>query len=79
MLARGGADPGDSLTFAAADLTSDEGWSQAVSGCDFVLHVASPFPTGVPKDGATVDHPPLARAPCASLVQPEMPASNASS
>ncbi len=34
----------------AADLTSDEGWDAAVSGCDYVLHVASPFPEGVPKD-----------------------------
>lgn len=26
-----------------ADLTRDEGWAEAVAGCDFVLHVASPF------------------------------------
>jgi dihydroflavonol-4-reductase len=28
----------------AADLTSDEGWSEAVTGCRYVLHVASPLP-----------------------------------
>ena len=49
MLRTGGADPGDALSFAEADLVSDDGWAEAVSGCDFVLHVASPFPAGVPK------------------------------
>jgi len=43
-------DPGDRLTFFAADLTSDDGWEQAVQGCDYVLHVASPFPLAQPKD-----------------------------
>jgi len=38
------------LSFFAADLTSDDGWDQAVDGCDYVLHVASPFPAGEPKD-----------------------------
>lgn len=36
------------LSFAAADLTKDDGWADAVSGCTYVLHVASPFPAGVP-------------------------------
>lgn len=49
MLARAGADPGESLGFAIADLTSDDGWAAAVGGCDYVLHVASPFPLAVPK------------------------------
>ena len=48
MLKIGGAEPGDALSFVAADLMSDAGWAEAVKGCDFVLHVASPFPTGVP-------------------------------
>lgn len=43
-------DPGDRLTFFAADLLSDDGWEQAVQGCDYVLHVASPFPLTQPKD-----------------------------
>jgi dihydroflavonol-4-reductase len=41
---------GDRLTVLAADLTDDEGWSQAVEGCDYVLHVASPFPPAQPKN-----------------------------
>ena len=40
----------DKLEFICADLTKDEGWEQAVAGCDFVLHLASPFPTEAPKD-----------------------------
>jgi dihydroflavonol-4-reductase len=43
-------DPGDRLAVLAADLTSDEGWAEAVRGCDYVLHVASPFPPKQPKD-----------------------------
>lgn len=38
------------LEFTYADLTNDAGWDQAVSGCDFVLHLASPFPAEAPKD-----------------------------
>src|SRR5512143_522598 len=38
------------LEFAAADLESDEGWDRAVAGCEYVLHVASPFPAKQPKD-----------------------------
>src|SRR5664280_526499 len=50
MLKVGGAEPGDALEFFEADLTADAGWPEAVAGCDFVLHVASPFPLGMPKD-----------------------------
>jgi nucleoside-diphosphate-sugar epimerase len=50
MLSQGGAEPGDRLSFAAADLESDAGWAQAAAGCEFVLHVASPFPSTVPRD-----------------------------
>lgn len=32
-----------------ADLAADAGWAEAVADCDYVLHVASPFPVGVPK------------------------------
>jgi dihydroflavonol-4-reductase len=38
------------LSFAAADLNADSGWAAAVSSCDYVLHVASPFPSQQPKD-----------------------------
>jgi dihydroflavonol-4-reductase len=41
---------GERLSVLAADLTSDEGWSEAVAGCDYVLHVASPFPVKQPKN-----------------------------
>ena len=44
-----GADAGDRLSFFAADLENDAGWKEAAAGCDFVLHVASPIPPGVPK------------------------------
>jgi nucleoside-diphosphate-sugar epimerase len=50
MLRTGGAEAGDRLSFAAADLLQDAGWNEAVAGCEYVLHVASPFPEGVPKD-----------------------------
>jgi nucleoside-diphosphate-sugar epimerase len=43
-------DPGDRLTVLAANLTDDDGWAEAVAGCDYVLHVASPFPPEQPKD-----------------------------
>jgi dihydroflavonol-4-reductase len=38
------------LEVRAADLTSDQGWAEAIAGCDYVLHVASPFPPAQPKD-----------------------------
>jgi dihydroflavonol-4-reductase len=43
-------DPADRLAVLTADLTNDEGWADAVAGCDYVLHVASPFPPKQPKD-----------------------------
>jgi len=49
MLTRGGAQPEDRLSFFGTDLGSDAGWAEAVRGCDYVLHVASPFPPTVPK------------------------------
>jgi dihydroflavonol-4-reductase len=43
---RQAAGPGDRLGFAVADLMSDAGWDEAVEGCDYVLHVASPMDGG---------------------------------
>jgi len=43
-------DAGERLTVLAADLLADDGWAEAVTGCDHVLHVASPFPPVQPKD-----------------------------
>jgi len=50
MLKEGGAQTSDRLSFLAADLTNDAGWREAVAGCEYVLHVASPLPERVPKD-----------------------------
>lgn len=33
----------DNLSFVEADLLSDKGWDDAMQGCSYVLHVASPF------------------------------------
>jgi nucleoside-diphosphate-sugar epimerase len=41
---------GDRLTVLKADLNADQGWAEAIDGCDYVLHVASPFPPAQPKD-----------------------------
>jgi nucleoside-diphosphate-sugar epimerase len=49
MLRGDDADPGDRLSFFATDLTRDDGWSEAVAGCDYVMHVASPMPLAAPK------------------------------
>jgi nucleoside-diphosphate-sugar epimerase len=50
MLKVGGAEPGNRLSFVEADLEKDAGWPEAAKGCEYVLHVASPFPATVPKD-----------------------------
>jgi nucleoside-diphosphate-sugar epimerase len=38
------------LELFEADLTSEKGWDVAVKDCDYVLHVASPFPFESPKN-----------------------------
>jgi dihydroflavonol-4-reductase len=38
------------IKFFAADLNSDAGWAEAVAGCTYVQHVASPLPSSNPKD-----------------------------
>jgi nucleoside-diphosphate-sugar epimerase len=51
MLRQGGAgEVGERLKLFRADLSADAGWADAAADCDFVLHVASPFPSTVPKD-----------------------------
>ena len=49
MLRAAGTERADALSFVLADLTADEGWADAVDGCEYVLHVASPFPATVPR------------------------------
>lgn len=43
-------DPSGHLTYCSLDLTADKGWKEAMEGCTYVLHVASPFVTSEPKD-----------------------------
>jgi nucleoside-diphosphate-sugar epimerase len=49
MLRAGGAEAADAVSFIAADLEHDAGWPEAVDGCDYVMHVASPLPAAAPK------------------------------
>jgi dihydroflavonol-4-reductase len=42
--------PIDRLTFVEADLLADPGWEEAMKGCVYVLHVASPFVLAEPTD-----------------------------
>ena len=48
MLKEGGVADAARLSFAAADLEKDAGWREAAVGCEYVLHVASPFPPAAP-------------------------------
>ena len=52
MLKVGGASDENinGVEFCAADLMSDDGWTEACQDCTYVLHVASPFPAAPPKD-----------------------------
>ena len=45
MMAREGIESGTRLSCVVADLGADAGWDAAVSGCEYVLHVASPLST----------------------------------
>ncbi len=55
--ARGGVDPGEALSFVAAELTDASGWVPAMAGVRYVLHIASPLPPTVPKDPQTLIRP----------------------
>jgi dihydroflavonol-4-reductase len=50
LFRRTGVEAGERLAFVTARLEHDEGWAKAVAGCEYVLHVASPFPIGVPRN-----------------------------
>ena len=43
-------DPKGNLEYCELNLMKDEGWDKAMEGCDYVLHVASPFFSSQPKD-----------------------------
>jgi nucleoside-diphosphate-sugar epimerase len=40
----------ENLDLIEADLEHDRGWAEAVSGCDYIIHTASPFPSGAVRD-----------------------------
>lgn len=40
----------EGLSLVEANLDCDLGWAKAVSGCDCVIHTASPFPSGAVRD-----------------------------
>ena len=44
-------DVGDKLEFVITDLLKDDGWNEAVNGCEDVLHIALPVPF-VPSENA---------------------------
>nr|WP_154358148.1 aldehyde reductase [Duganella aquatilis] len=46
QLATGGMKAGERLSFVVADLSADAGWAAAAAGCAYVLHGASPTPSG---------------------------------
>jgi nucleoside-diphosphate-sugar epimerase len=47
----------DGVDVVHADLSADSGWAEAVDGCDYVMHVASPFPKETPKSDDEVVRP----------------------
>ncbi|MFQ3560670.1 NAD-dependent epimerase/dehydratase family protein [Streptomyces gramineus] len=49
MLKAAGSPNTDDVSYVEADLTADRGWDRAVTGADYVLHVASPFPGARPE------------------------------
>jgi nucleoside-diphosphate-sugar epimerase len=66
MLKPGGAEPGNRLSFIASDLENDAGWPEAVAGCEYVLHVASPLPPNLPKHEDELIVPAPRHAPSAT-------------
>src|ERR1700722_7652496 len=47
--AQGGIDCGDNLSFVEAELTDPKSWDGAMERVRYVLHVASPIPSSLPK------------------------------
>lgn len=42
--------PNGKLEFCELNLLKDEGWMEAMQGCEYVLHIASPYVASEPKD-----------------------------
>lgn len=57
MMRYGGLTDTSDLEFFETDLLSDAGWEQAIKGCRYILHVASPLPHQTPKDENEVIRP----------------------
>ncbi len=45
------------LSFVKLDLMKDDGWDDAMNGCDYLMHTASPFSIANPKHEAEVIEP----------------------
>jgi len=45
------------LEFVEADLLKEETWPQAIAGCQYICHVASPFPLDIPNDPDVIIKP----------------------
>ncbi len=43
-------EPNGNLEYCELNLLNDEGWKEAMQGCDYVLHIASPYVTTEPKN-----------------------------
>jgi nucleoside-diphosphate-sugar epimerase len=50
MLAVAGITHDNNISFYACDLMKDDNWADAIQGCTYVLHVASPISLAVPTD-----------------------------
>lgn len=59
MIQQAGVSDHRNLDIFAADLESDAGWAEAIHGCEFVHHVASPFPSQRPKNEQEIIRPAL--------------------
>ena len=56
---------------------SDAGWSDAVAGCEYVLHVASPFPPSIPEERGRADRAGARRRAARAARRRATPASSA--
>ena len=56
-LAALGVDPDPPVEVVLAELGRDDGWAEAASGCDHVLHVASPLPLAEPRNDSALVTP----------------------
>ena len=49
--------PDAAIDFVRLDLLKDDGWDDAMTGVDVLMHTASPFPEGEPKDAQELIRP----------------------